>query len=210
MARIKNGITGGFSGKVGAIIGYQLRGKDYLRSKAKPTTKLPTQKQLANRERFRLMQAWRSRFTVFFATTFKNHTHERSAQNAAHAFNAGIIVGEYPAYYIDASKVVISKGQLPGLAGLNMQVDGEKQLHFSWNNSYGNGALSTDLLSILIWYDEGDIYEASTTAAQRVDEALTYTLKYPGGQTFADVYVTVLSDDRERAANSCYMGRVEL
>ncbi|RQO79444.1 hypothetical protein DBR40_03570 [Pedobacter sp. KBW01] len=64
-------------------------------------------------------------------------------------------------------------------------------------------------MSILIWYDEGDIYEASTTAAQRADEAFTYNLKYPGGQVFADVYITVLSDDRERAADSCYMGRVE-
>ncbi|RQO79443.1 hypothetical protein DBR40_03565 [Pedobacter sp. KBW01] len=66
------------------------------------------------------MQKWRSQFTGFFATTFKNHTHEHSVQNAAQAFDTGIVAGEYPAYYIYASKVV-SNGALPGLPGLIMQ-----------------------------------------------------------------------------------------
>ncbi|WP_175632511.1 hypothetical protein [Pedobacter ghigonis] len=86
----------------------------------------------------------------------------------------------------------------------------DKQLQFSWNNSYGNGIQPTDLLSTLIWYDEGGIYEASTSAAQRADETFIYNLKYPGGQVFADVYVRVLSDDSERAADSYFLGRVEL
>lgn len=209
MARLKNGILGGFSGKAGSVIGYEVRGKSFIRGLAKPSTKKPTQSQLASRQRFKLLQQWRSAFTPIFAITFKNHTHERSAQNAAHAFNANSIKGEYPDFVIDPQAVVISKGALPGLAELTMRTDEEKQLHFSWKGLNGPGALQTDLLTLLIWYDEGEVFEASTSAAERADGAFTYTLKYPGGHRFADVYITVLSDDRERAADSSYMGRVE-
>ncbi|MGF1925888.1 MAG: DUF6266 family protein, partial [Bacteroidia bacterium] len=81
MARSEGGVLGGFSGKVGSIIGYRLRGKDVIRGLPRTSNKKPSVKQLAQRARFKLIQEWRSEFTDLFAVTFSNHTHERSAQN---------------------------------------------------------------------------------------------------------------------------------
>ena len=35
MARIKNGVLGGFSGKAGSVIGFQRRGKSFIRGLTK-------------------------------------------------------------------------------------------------------------------------------------------------------------------------------
>ena len=66
----------------------------------KGAPKPPTLNQLASGEKFKVLQEWRSYLTPFFVISFKNHTHERSAQNAAHALNAHIVNGEYPNFVI--------------------------------------------------------------------------------------------------------------
>ncbi len=146
-----------------------------------------------------------------FATTFKNHTHERSAQNVAHALNAHIIKGEYPNFEIDPTEIVISSGTLPGLADLTMHLDEELQLNFSWNMIFEKDEQHRDVIALLVQYNDiTNSYEATTTAAIRADKKLIYKLKNAVGKPSAHVYATVLSDDRERAANSQYMGKIEL
>jgi len=208
MAQIKSGANGGFSGKAGSVIGYQYRGKSYIKGLASRKPKKPSAKQLESRARFGMIQKWRSQFTNLFAITFKNHTHERSAQNAAHAFNVHIVKGEYPDFIIDRSEMVISSGSMSGLKDLTMNLSEDLHLNFTWDTIYHNGAIETDLLTLLVWYQDGTC-EVSTTAAQRMDKKLSYVLRDPEKGSFADIYVAVLSDDRERAANSVYMGRIE-
>lgn len=211
MGQIKNGVLGGFSGKAGSVIGYIVRGKSYIRGVSNKKPKKPTIAQLASRARFKMLQEWRSRYTLLFATTFKSHTHERSAQNAAHALNAHIVKGEYPNFEIDPAEILISSGTLPGLANLTMHLDDQLQLNFSWDMIYEKkGEQHRDVLALLVQYeDEMNFYEATTTAAIRADEKLTYKLKHAQEKISAHVYITVLSDDRERAANSRYMGKIE-
>ena len=50
MARIKNGVLGGFSGKAGSVIGFQRRGKSFIKGLNKGAPKPPTLNQLASRE----------------------------------------------------------------------------------------------------------------------------------------------------------------
>lgn len=49
MAQIKKGILGGFSGKVGTVVGANWRGKDIIRSLQKSNNKAPTDLQLLQR-----------------------------------------------------------------------------------------------------------------------------------------------------------------
>ena len=212
MGEIKNGILGGFSGKAGSVIGYIVRGKSYIRGlNRKKNKKKASPAQLASRARFKMIQEWRARHTSLFATTFKNHTHERSAQNAAHAFNAHIVKGEYPNFQIDPAEIVISSGTLPELADLTMHFDDQLQLHFSWTMGNKKGEHPRDVLTVFVQYeDEAKFQEATTTACIRADKKLIYKLQHPQRKSAAHIYVTVLSDDRERAANSKYMGRIAI
>ncbi|MFA6277613.1 MAG: DUF6266 family protein [Pedobacter sp.] len=210
MAQAKNGINGGFSGKAGSVIGYTVRGKQVMRSVPRKITKNPSEKQLAARARFGLLQQWRSPLTSFFAITFKNHTHERSAQNAAHHFNSGIVKGEYPNYVIDYSSIVISSGNLPFLTNLQLDASDKQNVNLAWEASYESDAAANDLVAYLILYDQHDYFDGNLNAVERGAGNCKLTLNYPEGCKTAHIYVTVLSNDRERAANSAYLGKIEL
>jgi hypothetical protein len=210
MAQIKSGINGGFSGKAGSVTGYTLRGKQVMRSLPRKISKNPSEKQLAARARFGLLQQWRSPLTSFFAITFKNHTHERSAQNAAHHFNSGIVKGEYPNYEIDYSSVVISNGNLPFLANLHLDASDNQNVTLTWEHSPENEAATNDLIAYLILYDQHDYFNGDLNAVERVAGKCTLKLDYPEGCKTAHIYVTVLSNDREKAASSKYLGAIEL
>lgn len=210
MGTLKNGASGGFSGKAGSFVGYRTYGKDRIRGLPKLSNKPPTEKQLISRARFKLIQEWRSYLTPVFAVTFKNHSYERSAQNAAHRFNSGIVTGEYPNFEIDPALAIISEGKLPQLKDLNMQVVDQNQLEFSWTSRHEPRAAPHDLVTILICYDRLNYYECSLSIAQRADDKFSYCLQYPKNTQYAHVYITVISNDRENAANSVYVGRVNL
>ncbi len=54
MATIVKGILGGFSGKVGTVVGANWRGKDIIRSRPKPSKKPPTDKQVIQQLKFKM------------------------------------------------------------------------------------------------------------------------------------------------------------
>ena len=90
-----------------------------------------------------------------------------------------------------------------------MTMDENRKLHFNWNDTYEKGAQHGNLVALLIFYNEKSIYTGSTTAAHRMDGSCSFQLSLAKIHTHADVYITALSDDRERAANSSYMGKIE-
>ena len=55
MANISKGILGGFSGKGGTIVGANYRGKDIIRSVPKKSGRKPTELQLLQQKKFRLV-----------------------------------------------------------------------------------------------------------------------------------------------------------
>jgi len=210
MARLKNGFLGGFSGKVGPLIGYRHRGQDCIKSRPKKSPKPPSQKQLESRARFKVLNDWRNPLYGFFALSFRNHTKSHSAQNAAHRFNLGIVTGEYPNFEIDYSKVVISQGDLP--MPLNLKVDRQANgdLHFSWNSATPAKGNSDDLLALLLILkrEQWDENYAYTYAAARTTGKFTITADQIPQDKTIHVYATFLSNDRERAANSVYLGKL--
>ena len=54
MATFEKGILGGFSGKVGTVIGGNWKGIDYMRSKSSKRSFIPSQKQLEQQLKFAL------------------------------------------------------------------------------------------------------------------------------------------------------------
>ncbi|HAP96614.1 DUF6266 family protein, partial [Epilithonimonas hominis] len=54
MATLSKGILGGFSGKVGPVVGANWRGMDVIRSRPKSSKRNPTEKQLEQQLKFKL------------------------------------------------------------------------------------------------------------------------------------------------------------
>jgi hypothetical protein len=55
MATFEKGILGGFSGKIGNVVGARWRGKDIMRSVPRSSSRLPTESQLYQRDNFRMV-----------------------------------------------------------------------------------------------------------------------------------------------------------
>ncbi|MCZ4225077.1 DUF6266 family protein [Pedobacter rhodius] len=209
MARLKNGALGGFSGKVGSVVGYCLRNKDFIKGLPKPSSKPPTLKQLASRARFKFFNEWRNPLTDFFAVSFKNQTATHSAQNAAHHYNKDIITGEYPNYEINYEKIVISSGDLPFVTDLKMEMTEPGNLIFSWEPNFTGSAKATDLLAILICYIGNNTQLAGTlNGTERGAGYYNFQLADTSPGTTVSVYATFLSNDRNRASDSVYMGKI--
>ena len=119
MATFKQGILGGFSGKVGGVIGSSWKGIDTMRSQPSSVTNPRTNAQVANRSRFKSV----SQLAAAMLTTIVKPLNDRFAQKMsgfndfcqrnASAFDA---LGTFV-----PANLVLSKGKLSAPAELEQQ-----------------------------------------------------------------------------------------
>ena len=115
MGKIKQGILGGFSGTVGTVIGGNWKGVDYMRGKAASYTDKQSQAQLVQRAKFSLMSKFLAPLSAYLQVTFAKVALKKTGINAAFSYNiANAIMGTYPAFDVDFSKLLVSNGTLTG------------------------------------------------------------------------------------------------
>lgn len=86
MATFNKGILGGFSGKVGTVVGANWRGKDIMRSLPKPSQKEPTEKQLLQQARFKLAVAFLQPLKTILSEYFGSRSGVKSRVNLATSY----------------------------------------------------------------------------------------------------------------------------
>lgn len=97
MATFEKGILGGFSGKVGSVIGGSWKGIDYMRSKAPRRTFVPSQKQLEQQLKFALMMRFLQPMSGLLAISFHDFAIRKTGTNSAFAYNyKEAITGDFP------------------------------------------------------------------------------------------------------------------
>ncbi|HLN75037.1 MAG TPA: DUF6266 family protein [Prolixibacteraceae bacterium] len=152
MAKLVNGILGGFSGKVGTVVGACWKGIDYIRSLAASITNPRTPAQLEQRARFTLIITFLRSLTAFLRIGFRGAALKMSAFNAAMAYNVkNAIKGTYPNYEIDFTKVLLAQGSLAG--ALNPAVDSTTpgKVDFTWaDNSDQPNAMEDDQAFLVV------------------------------------------------------------
>ena len=115
MGKIKQGILGGFSGKVGSVIGSSWKGISYMRGKAVSIKNPQTLQQMRQRNKFALALSVLQPIVAFIRVGFKRYAYKKSEFNAAMSYTIkNAIVGTYPNYEIDFSKLLVSRGTLTG------------------------------------------------------------------------------------------------
>lgn len=163
MARLPKGLFGGFSGKLGDLVGYSLNGRDMVRTIGK-STKPPTVKQLAvrqkiailNRELSAMLAVINAGFELAVKGTDKNPFNEAVSYNFKHA-----CAGSYPNISIDYSRLLVSKGSLPPAfePKVNILPGG---LEFTWGlDPLVHDNILNDRAMLLIYYPDPDHLPAS-------------------------------------------------
>ena len=210
MARVTNGVLGGFSGKVGPVVGYTLYGIDRIRSLPERTAP-PTANELRNRSRFKLVQEVLNAIKGLVVVGFKDYWTKSGGMRAALSYNRQFALktsgGED---YIDPASFRISGGNLAGLAAATVVQETEELLRFNWDPSLVEGGTSYDQVMLLAIDMQGKKASFQSTGNFRSTgtDVLIISEDLIGKEV--DIYVGVVAKDRCSQSESQYLGRMKL
>ena len=169
MATHQHGILGGFSGKIGTVIGSCWKGFEVMKARPRKRKDNPTPEQLDVRLRLALIGAFLKRFSDVLRKTFRGEN--MSGSNIALAYNIeNAITGSYPSYTINYANVLLAKGDLFKVHGGSAVAGNPGEIVFNWtNNSNVHYAPASDTVVVICYCPDFDraIYEF--TSATRSD-----------------------------------------
>jgi hypothetical protein len=211
MGKIEKGILGGFSGKVGTVIGATWKGIAYMRSLSAKRNFVPSLKQLEQQLKFALVMRFLQPMSALLEISFKDYAVKQTGINSAFAYTfENAITGAYPAYTIDYSLVLISRGTLPNVLGPAVVMGAGSILTFSWTDNSGMGGVSPDDQAILVAYCP-DMKQAIYTTAGGDRSAATGSLNLVTfTSTLVETYIGFISADGKTVANSIFTGEVKV
>lgn len=213
MARLPKGVFGPFSGKVGPVVGATWNGIPYIRSKPKKKRKkkaVKTEMQIANQARFKFVNGWMVPFHPYMMIGFGNFPADKPPVSMALSLNyRQIVIGTYPDFDIDYSKVVLSVGDLPGLAQPAIVLNAPDTLELTWAQSADVKAAFDDQLMLVLYSRELELADGFIGGVKRASGKCRFQFIEQLIGKALDVYISVTSLDRKRIANSIYLGRME-
>jgi len=206
MAILSNNSIGGFSGKTGGMVGYQLNGRTIIRSIGSRSKKV-SEKELNNRAKFALTQQWLRPLLPFLRIGFKNYAPTFQGFVAAKSYVSkhALKQKEDGSYFIDPALVMISHGHLPLPDHLKMESNGSNVV-VTWDDlPYTSIAqdvmmVAYDPLSRSIWGD--------TTLSKRHLKNAELTIPKRSREHEYHVYIAFIAYDHSAQSNSYYLGSV--
>lgn len=203
MGKMIQGLLGGFSGKVGPVVGCRWKNIYYIRSRAARVSNPNTERQQCQRGKFRTAVNFLKTILPFIQVGYRNYEQGKSAYNAAisylmhHAF-----AGNGQEAVLDFEKVRISQGSLTPASGASVGRMGGNML-VSWSNNTAEGDAAADDVAMLLVYNRtrGEaIWQLS--AGSRSDGRCSLRLPLGWESDELAVYLAFRSADGQRISNS--------
>ena len=212
MAEIKKGILGGFSGKVGPVVGANWRGKDIIRSTPKSSSKPKTDKQILQQMKFKATISFLQPLRSIQSRFFGMNAGVRSKVNLAASYvinNAIEVVEGLPVMVYN--KVLITKGDLASFQNVELVPQTGGVLSLTWeDNSVQGNALETDKVSLVCYFEELGMFEIYEGVALRGDAIAEITVPSIYTGKVAQVYAYLCNEAETQACNSVHLGAVTI
>jgi len=208
MATFNNGINGGFTGKVGSAIGYQLNGKWVMKGLPKVSlkNKKGTTKQNACRSGFTKMQHFLNPLIAFIRVGFnlESKLRQMTAHNVAKSYN--MLHAQDSNGEIDCTKVRLTYGDLLGVENPVIAKD-DVGFHFNWTDNTGNMWIRETDQVMLAAYNvkEKRVYGIVSGARRKTGFDTLEIPTIEKGNEF-HTWISFISDDREHISMSSYAG----
>lgn len=211
MGKIKQGILGGFSGKVGPVIGSSWKGKAVMKAVALSYNDRNSEAQQQQRAKFALIGKLLSKINGFINFGFAKKAVGITAPNAAMRANLDeAISGTWPNYNVDYSKVAVSAGNVDLPYNATATASGT-DLSVSWADNSGRGnAQADDQAMILVFNTDKNEASYTTAAATRTTRAATLTLPSAWGGDNVEVYLAMRRESTGDTSASAYLGNFTL
>ncbi|MBB5437717.1 hypothetical protein HDC92_001391 [Pedobacter sp. AK017] len=212
MAKLKRGILGPITGKLGPIIGSSWMGIPYIkqapRTKAEPIP--PTTAQIANRQKMKFVNQLLVPFQPYVTIGFANLAIRKTALSVAYSVNYhAAITGTYPNLGTDFSKMIISQGDLPNLNTATVRLTAASQIEITWLQNEDSRASFDDQLMLVLYCPDLNLADGFTGGVKRMalQHHFSFNPQFIGHAL--EVYLSVSSLNRKKIADSIYMGRME-
>ena len=212
MGEIKQGVLGGFSGKVGTVVGFIKKGKSFMRALAANVYNPRTEGQVNQRNKFAAVVSFVSNNLTFINQGFRFLAKGMSAANAAHSYNIkNAITGTAPDFSVDYPNALVSRGKLEGvLNGTVGEASGTLTANWTDNSVYGN-ARPDDKVMLLVYNPaRGESISLLEDPATRTDGSIATTLPghYSGDTLHA--YLAFQAANGSMVSDSSYLGTVTM
>lgn len=211
MAIQNQGILGGFSGKIGTVVGASWRDREVM--KARPRFKRNRSKsesQEKQQARFKLAAEMTSRIENLIKSSFGKANKKTASNDAYKTILDKAITGVFPDFSIDFSKLQVARGKLtPAWNGVATSPVAGK-VEFDWTDNSGvNGTSPNDKAILVVYCEELEALLFTITGPLR--SAGTGELNVPlftGKQVHT--WLSFIDDKGVQAANSHYTGVVSV
>jgi len=212
MARLPKGILGPFIGTAGPVVGATWHGIPYMRTKSKKKKKKKRIKSIltmANEARFKFGNNWLIPFHPYIIVGFGNFPIDKPPISMAFSMNyREAVIGTYPDFDIEYSKVVLSVGDLPGLDQLVMALIEPDQVELSWMQSTSPLTSFDDQIILVLYNKELALTDGFIGGVKRATGKCSFQFDPRLIGKELEVYVSVSSLDRKKMADSVYLGRI--
>jgi len=204
MGTIKKGILGGFSGKVGTVVGGSWKGIAYMRGQAQSIKNPRTERQVAQRNKLKFIVKALKPFENIINLGFKYAN--LSPMNAAVSYNIrNAVAGTNPNFTLDYQDFVFSNGKLPSVIAAEAAVNsGTIGIDFEYIT--GDGTDLAVAVGINKTTKEVVVCEDAENIRENASTALTPPASWSGAQVAC--YVFFKSADGTGISNSFYAGTV--
>ena len=202
-----------FKNKVGNVVARKGRNADFYVSLYQPTVKNPnTLLQQQTRAKFKLLTAFTSVCQNFVNIGLKQAVRNGETWNAAFVrinFPEGI-TGTFPAFTLNYSKLILSRGPVDNPYSPAAQVQGT-DLSISWTDNSGIGnALETDKVMFIAYNTVKKQAVIVTDAADRSTRQASYSLPTAWVSDSIEVYLAVRRAEGADTSSSLYLGNFNL
>lgn len=208
MAKLPDGILGGFKGKIGNVIGVVRNGTQYIRSSPSRIKNPKTPKQQANRKKFALASKLAYRLGPFIEKGFAS-ADAKTPRGACISSNMKSGIFEEGDSGILYANIMVSAGALRQVEGPVAERTDDGNIRISWQDNSGSGnALANDRIMILAMAEEKQFHacyllEGAERSSEEEVLELDSVLK---NEPAVHVYLSVISESRNLTANSEYLG----
>jgi hypothetical protein len=210
MAKLKYGIFGPLSGKLGSLIGSSWMGIPYLKKAAKDANRERSPAQQANSQKFAYVNLWLIPFHAYIIVGFDALAIGKTSLAAAFSliYNT-VFTGTMPDLKIDYSKMQISSGSLNGLVDVSLTYIDDHLIKILWDDNSGPTTHFNDQVMVVFYNEELEMTDGFVGMVNRLDKEYVFALEPVLIGKPLHAYIAVTSYNRKKASNTTYLGLIE-
>ena len=208
MAKIKAGILGPLSGKLGPVIGGTWKGIPYIRmNKEADITRKRSPAQLANEEKFKFVNDWLVPFHPFITIGFSNLAIGKTAIAAALKANyKTVFTGLAPNIAVAYDQFQLSSGILPGVLNVNISFSGPEVIQLTWEQNAIKGTAYNDQLMLVLYSEELMACDGFAGAVNRSRQQYNFMIQGEMTGKPLHAWLSLTSLERRNISDSIYLG----